>query len=601
MKRLMLILVPLVILGALIAWRTGQKRADQMAQAQQADSRKKAAPVVQLAPVITHAVVRTFLATGSIDAPLSVKLAPKVTGPITYLTVHEGDRVTKGQVLVRIDPATINAQVEQKRATLAEAQYRLTQAQLTQAPTNSMVTTQIHQQQAAVSSAQANYNQVQQNYAAQVSAAEAAVTDAQGRVENANASIGSAKAAINSAKANFENASTKLNRLQELYAKGFIAAQDVDDAKATVAVEQANQEMAQGQLKAAQAGRDSALAQQHAAEQQAAIVKTKGKADIEAARAALKQAEAALEYARANTAQTPAYQQNLAALRAEVEAARADLHNSQAQMSDTVLICPLDGFVTGRYMDPGGLASPSQPIIGVQFIKQVWVTFAVPEEVSSKLHQGESVQVIVDSFPNHPYSASISQINPSADVTSRQYTIRAVIDNPTAQLKPGMYAHITVTTDRLDNAIVVPLEAIQTDKDGAYVVTVSKTGETTDPSGKTIPTLTTHIARVVPGLSDAKYSAILSGVNVGDRVVTMCALPLKDDMHVRIEGGGKGHGKGAASGDATGAAGANGADGVNAASSADAASSGQAPSGKKHGHGGHGKPGAPDAAKSAGQ
>src|SRR5207253_2677940 len=119
-------------------------------------------------------------AVGSVEAPLNVRISPKVTGRIDYLQAHEGDRVTQGEVLVRIDPSEIEAQVSQQQAAVAEAESRLAQAQITQNPTNVGVNTQITQQQAALASVRADYNQTKQNYSSQVASANAAVTDAQG-------------------------------------------------------------------------------------------------------------------------------------------------------------------------------------------------------------------------------------------------------------------------------------------------------------------------------------------------------------------------------------------------------------------------------------
>jgi len=70
-------------------------------------------------------------------------------------------------------------------------------------------------------------------------------------------------------------------------------------------------------MAAAQSARESVLAQQRAAQHEVSIVKTKGQADIEAARQKLRQAEASLELAKANTASNPAYQQGLKALRVD--------------------------------------------------------------------------------------------------------------------------------------------------------------------------------------------------------------------------------------------------------------------------------------------
>jgi len=146
-------------------------------------------------------------------------------------------------------------------------------------------------------------------------------------------------------------------------------------------VQEAALEVAQGQLKSASAMKD-------ASQEQLNMVKSKGKADTAASYAKELQAEASLDYANANTSQKSAYKQSIAALKAEVSAAGAGLRSAQSRRRDTVLISPLDGFVTGRDADPGAIASPTQPILSVQFMKQVWVSVAVPEEVCSKLHMG---------------------------------------------------------------------------------------------------------------------------------------------------------------------------------------------------------------------
>src|SRR5262249_18507151 len=150
-------------------------------------------------------------------------------------------------------------------------------------------------------------------------------------------------------------------------------------------VAQSALDVAKGQQEAAAANRDSAQAQLRSAQEQAEIVKTKGQADIEAAHAQVLQAQAALDYAKSNTAQRPAYQQNLAALKASVVAAEASLRNTEAQRANLVLRSTINGFVTNRAMDPGATATPGQPILTVQSIRQVWVTVPVPEEVDRRV------------------------------------------------------------------------------------------------------------------------------------------------------------------------------------------------------------------------
>ncbi len=520
MKRWTFVLIPVLVLGSLIGWRITQKRAETAGQEQMRQMRKNAPALVSTAAASVRDVIHTFRATGTIESPQNVKIAPKVTGRVDYLLLREGDRVRKGQVLVKIDPRQVEAEVHQQQAALAEAQYRLAQAQVTQNSTNVGVNAQVRQQKAGVNSAKADYRQTKQNYEAQMAAANASVTDAQAKIDNA-------KAAIKSAQANLDNAKAKYSRVQNLYTQGFIAAQDVDDAKATVSVQQSALEIAQGQLESATAVRDSA-------KQQASIVKTKGQADIEAAQAKVEQAQASYDYAAANTSQKSAYQQSIAALRAGVEAARAALRSAQAQMADTVLVSPLDGYVTGRYVDPGAMVSAGQAILSVQFVKQVWVTISVPEEVSSMVHIGQPTTVTVDALPNQRFSGSVIQFNPSADLQSRQFQVRVLLSNAGNRFKPGMFARVSLETDRVKNAIVVPREAIKNGKLGA-TVTVVEMGKM---GGKAV------VRPVTTGVSDDDYTAIDSGLKPGEKVVTLSAMPVRDGMKIITAGGkGRGHGR----------------------------------------------------------
>jgi RND family efflux transporter MFP subunit len=434
--------------------------------------------------------------------------------------VREGDRVRKGDVLVRIDPSEVEAQVRQQRAAVAEARYRLAQAKLTQNPTTVGINTQIRQQKASVASARAEYNQVRHNADAQLATVRASVTDYQGRVQSAEASIENAKAAIDSANANLDNAKSKYNRVYDLYKQGFIAAQEVDDAKAAVSVQQSALEITRGQLRSATAQRESIIAQKKAAEQQVSITEAKTTADIEAAKAKLEQAFASVDYAQANTVQKSAYQQSIAALQASVDAAIAGLRSAEARRADTVLRSPMDGVVTGRYLDPGAVVTAGQAVLSVQFMHQIWVSISVPEELIPKLHLGQQASIQLDAYPKRPFTGSIIQINPAADAQSRQFTVRVILDNHENQLHPGMFARVSLITDRTPKAIVVPREAIQHDRSGEFITVVPKN-------------MKAERRFVTTGASGTDVVAITQGIKPGEKVVVMSASPVKEGQLVR--------------------------------------------------------------------
>lgn len=538
MKRWLFITVPLVILGLLIAWRIQGHKAAAVSGAAQMAARGKMAPVVSVAVAEKRDLVKSLEAVGTVEAPMNVKVSAEVSGRIIFLQAREGDRVRRGEVLVRIDASELRAQVAQRRAALAQEKHRLAQAQITQAPTDASVVMDVRQQEAALATARARLNQVTRSHEAQIAAAEATVTDLDAKISSAVAAIENAEAAMRSAQAHLENARTHLKRVTELHQQGYTAAQDVDDARTTVSVQQAALDVAAGQLRAAKAQRESAQAQKQAALKQVEIIRTKGEADIAAAQADVAQAEAALEYARANTARKPAYQQNLAALQASVEAAQASLENAQAQLAQTTISSPVDGFVTARHMDPGAVATPGQAILNVQEIQQVWVNAPVPEEAQRGIQIGQEATVRFDALAGRQFSGRVSHINPAADPNTRQFTVRVQLDNAQGIIKPGMFARVTIPIARTLGAVVVPLEAIQQENGTAAVMVVG------DDS-------VAHRRVVKADTSDPRGVVVSEGLQPGEKVIILSTFPIRDGQEVRTggdrEGGGGPGGKGAGS------------------------------------------------------
>ncbi len=538
MKRWLAILGGLLILGVLIGWRLTQQQAKAAAEKRAGAAMRSAPALVETAVVKRQDIVKTVEAVANVEAPLSVDVMPKVTGRILYLGVREGDRVRAGQVLVRIDPTEVQAEVRQRQAALAQARSRLAEAAITRNAQGVGVASAVRQQQAALRTAQAQNRQARADFDAQIAAAEAAVSEAQGRIAAAEANIGEAEAAIASAEANVANARTEVSRQEALVREGASAQQVLDNARTTLKVREAALGEARQTRRAAVAARSSAQAQKRAAERQVQLARNKARAEVAASTATVAQAQATLESARANTAQAPAYTQNLAALQAAVEAAQADVRAAQARLADTMLRAPITGVVTQRALDTGAMASPGQSILSVQAIQQVWATVSIPEEVTRRIFQGQTASVTFDALPGQTFAGRIAQILPAADAQSRQFTVRVRVDNRNRRIRPGMFGRVTFTTEKANDALVAPLEAVKTDptKPGAGTVTVVADGK-----AQTRPVQT--------GLDNGKVIVLRNGVTDGDQVIILSTRPVREGQAVRAGGADRRQGASAGSRD----------------------------------------------------
>lgn len=537
LKRWLYVLVPLLVIVGLVIWRIQTKQKTEAGLAAGAGGGSapagggkggpgggRMAPMVQIAKAHPAEIVTTIQAVGSLESPEKVLISPKTQGRIDFLQVREGDEVKDGQVLAQIDPTELRAAVVQQQANVAEARYRLAQAQIQQNPNTVSVSSQIRQQRATVVSANADLAQTRGNYDAQVASAQSSVTDATAKVASAQNGVANAEATLNQQKANQANAKAKYDRTFSLYKQGFVAAQDVDDAKTALQVAQSAVEVAQAQLSSAQHNVSSANAQLNSAKNQLSITKRKGLSDITSAQAKAAQAQAGLDVARANTASNPAYRANLDALRASVDAELASLVQAKTRLADLSLRSPINGVVTSRSADPGSLASVGQSLLTVQNIDWLYVTSSIPIDQSGQVHAGMRADIVLDAMPGKTYTGVVTNVNAAADPSSRQFSIRIKLPNPKHELRPGMFGHIGLVTGSVNAQIAVPREAIQTARDGTKNVVVI--GED----------LKAQIRTVALGAQNDSTVQVLNGVQNGEQVVVLSFSQLKDGQTVRLPG-----------------------------------------------------------------
>jgi multidrug efflux pump subunit AcrA (membrane-fusion protein) len=88
-----------------------------------------------------------------------------------------------------------------------------------------------------------------------------------------------------------------------------------------------------------------------------------------------------------------------------------------------------------------------------------------------------------------------------------------------------MFAHVSIETDRIADAVVVPREAVQRDRMGSYVMTVDE-----GQKAKRVDVITQG--------EDEDYISIGDSLPVGTKVVTMSAMPVREGQTI-VPGGGK--------------------------------------------------------------
>jgi len=515
-------IVGLVLLGLVgLRWKNEVAAANELEQQQGA--RRGSTPPVEAAVAGPREILATVETVGTLESPNRARLSPRISGRVSYLEVREGDDVEAGQVLVRVDPQELDAQVMQQRASVAESRARLAEAQTRFAATEADVEAQVQQSNASLARARADLELAERSLEAQIAAAQADVDSAGAQVAVAQADLTNAQAELRAAQAELANAQSRLHRAQELEKQGYSAKQAVEDAALQVESKQAAFEVKQGQKLSAEADLKAMGARKVAAEKRFAIAKQSAQTEVKLAKAAVSQAEASLSQAKANRSRTPAYRQNLRALEAGVAAADAQLGQASARRADMELRAPFKGTVTERLIDAGTLATPGQTVIIVESIDWLYVSASVPVEQAVDIAPGKSADIRIDALPGLTFTGTVDRVNRAADPQSRQVEVKIRVDNRDAKLRPGMFAKVSIITGRTQAKTVVPIEAVKT-KDGVSKAMVIGAEDKVEE-------------RVVKtGVSDRGGVEIVEGLQPGDRVVILSYSPVKDGQKVKIAG-----------------------------------------------------------------
>lgn len=271
-------------------------------------------------------------------------------------------------------------------------------------------------------------------------------------------------------------------------------------------------------------------------------------ADLEIAAAQVAQAEARLHLANQEVARLQSVTEPAAIAQSDLDTriaeqsnaaaslrlAKAQLAKAELELSYTKVGSPLDGFVGKALKDIGSLVDDGQNslLAMVWQVDPMYVSFQVTEREFLKLRtESESGGLMLeDAQP--PYVA-VTLLNDTTldqrgtidfesavvDVLTGSVEMRAVLDNPNAEIKPGQFVRVALVGWSRPNVIAVPQRAVGLSPQGAYVYVV---GEGNVAEFRNIET----------GSWSGDQWIVQKGLNPGDRVVVEGLIKVQPGIEV---------------------------------------------------------------------
>jgi RND family efflux transporter MFP subunit len=211
-------------------------------------------------------------------------------------------------------------------------------------------------------------------------------------------------------------------------------------------------------------------------------------------------------------AQLSATKAALSVAEEQVRVLDADEEKVKTLASYATITVPFSGVITKRFADPGamiqqGTTSQTQamPLVRLSQIDHLRLVLPVPESAVPRVHIGRVVMVKVPTL-NQTFAGKVSRFADKVETATRTMETEVDVPNRRLVLKPGMYAYADLELDQKNDALVVPVQAVNRKNNKASVLLVDSQQRL--------------VARdIVVGLETPENIEVLSGLTHGDLVV----------------------------------------------------------------------------------
>ena len=473
-------------------------------------------------------IVQAVHLTGSVEPMREVDVQAEIAGKVAWVGPDVGDRVSRGQALVRLDTALASAGARQSAAAAQAARARYGQSRVGLQLTREQAVSEVRQAEKNMEAARNRLRQVKTSADLTRSRIEDAITQARNGVQQAQSQLADvragtrsqeiiqAQARVDQARSAVRLAKLNLDRQQALLKADAVAQAQVDSAQAEYENAQGNQRVAEQALDLAKEGARTEqvrLAELQVAQAQTALAQAETQRgqievadrDVRAAEVAVDQSEESVRLSRAQQGRIAATEQDVKASQAAVSQAEAASSYSSTAVSKHVIYSPISGVIAARNVDPGEGAMPGMSLMRVVNLQPVRINVEASEMQIERVHVGQQAHVTVDALAGREFVGSITDIAPQSEQDKRIYIVRVEVPNEQNLLKAGMFARVDIITGLHRNAVLVPRDTLieRGDTRVVYAVVNSKV----------------EVRKVQIGGAEDSRVEITRGVRAGDTLI----------------------------------------------------------------------------------
>lgn len=204
----------------------------------------------------------------------------------------------------------------------------------------------------------------------------------------------------------------------------------------------------------------------------------------------------------------------------DVQSINADISLIKARISETELRAPFDGIIGLRYISEGSYTTSTTKITKLIKISPLKIEFSISEKYASEIRIGYPITFNIDGS-TQTYNAAVYAIDPKIDIETRSIVLRALYQNKNEELRPGIFAGVTLELSKTDNAIAIPTEALIPEMEGTKVF-IYKGGKA-------------QSVKVNTGLRTESKIQITDGLKFEDTLITTGIMQLRQNLPIVLD------------------------------------------------------------------
>ena len=203
----------------------------------------------------------------------------------------------------------------------------------------------------------------------------------------------------------------------------------------------------------------------------------------------------------------------------DVSSIKADIQVLEASIDKTIIRAPFDGKIGFKNISIGAFITPATIITTIRQDSKLKLEFSVPEKFTSKVKLGNVIFFTTESSSKR-YQAKIFATESGITQENRSLKVHAVVENIDKNITAGSFAKVAFDMGDNIDAIMVPTEAIIPEARDKKVITYNGG----IASFKVVTT----------GTRDSAKVEILSGLSIGDTVITTGLLSIQPGSKINL-------------------------------------------------------------------